>query len=67
MLEMAHIRIHYCAEQFQNDGTLAPSILKTLKRGMAGEYRRELSAKVWTGNRRIAELGFISVDMLAMG
>ena len=58
MLEMAHIRIHYCAEQFQNDGTLASSILKTLKRGMAGEYSRELSEKVWAGNRRIAELGF---------
>jgi DNA invertase Pin-like site-specific DNA recombinase len=58
MLEMAHIRIHYCAEQFENDGTLASSILKTLKRGMAGEYSRELSEKVWAGNRRIAELGF---------
>jgi DNA invertase Pin-like site-specific DNA recombinase len=57
-LEMANIRIHYCAEQFQNDGTLASSILKTLKRGMAGEYSRELSGKVWAGNRRIAELGF---------
>jgi DNA invertase Pin-like site-specific DNA recombinase len=57
-LETANIRIHYCAEQFQNDGTLASSILKTLKRGMAGEYSRELSEKVWAGNRRIAELGF---------
>jgi DNA invertase Pin-like site-specific DNA recombinase len=57
-LEMANIKIHYCAEQFQNDGTLASSILKTLKRGMAGEYSRELSEKVWAGNRRIAELGF---------
>jgi DNA invertase Pin-like site-specific DNA recombinase len=57
-LELANIRIHYCAEQFQNDGTLASSILKTLKRGMAGEYSRELSEKVWVGNRRIAELGF---------
>jgi DNA invertase Pin-like site-specific DNA recombinase len=49
-LEIANIKIHYCAEQFQNDGTLASSILKTLKRGMAGEYSRELSAKVWAGN-----------------
>ena len=57
-LEMAHIRIHYCAEQFENDGTLASSILKTVKRGMAGEFSRELSEKVWAGNRRVAELGF---------
>jgi DNA invertase Pin-like site-specific DNA recombinase len=58
MLQTANITIHYCAEQFQNDGTLASSILKTLKRGMAGEYSRELSGKVWAGNCRIAELGF---------
>jgi DNA invertase Pin-like site-specific DNA recombinase len=58
MLQTANITIHYCAEQFQNDGTLASSILKTLKRGMAGEYSRELSGKVWAGNCRIADLGF---------
>jgi hypothetical protein len=58
MLGQANILIHYCAEPFANDGSLASSILKTLKRGMAGEYSRELSAKVWAGNCHIAELGF---------
>jgi DNA invertase Pin-like site-specific DNA recombinase len=57
-LHLANIPIHYCAEQFANDGSLASSILKTLKRGMAGEYSRELSVKTWAGQRRLAELGF---------
>jgi len=58
LLQAANIPIHYCAESFQNDGSLASAILKTVKRGMAGEYSRELSTKVWLGHRRITELGF---------
>src|SRR5580658_10535998 len=58
LLQTANIPIHYCAESFQNDGSLASAILKTVKRGMAGEYSRELSTKVWLGHRRITELGF---------
>src|SRR5438105_230846 len=50
--------IHYCLEQFSNDTSLASMIIKTLKRSMAAEYSRELSAKVTTGHRRIASLGF---------
>lgn len=57
-LQTANIPVHYCAEPFDNDGSLASSILKTLKRGMAGEYSRELSTKVWLGHRRITELGY---------
>jgi DNA invertase Pin-like site-specific DNA recombinase len=57
-LTTANIMIHYCAEQFQNDGSLSSALLKTLKRGMAGEYSRELSVKVWAGQRRLIELGF---------
>ncbi len=57
-LNTADIPIHYCAEPFTNDGSLASAILKTLKRGMAGEYSRELSTKVWAGHRRLAEMGF---------
>jgi len=57
-LSTAGVPIHYCAEQFKNDGTLASAILKTLKRGMAGEFSRELSGKVWMGHRRLTELGF---------
>jgi DNA invertase Pin-like site-specific DNA recombinase len=57
-LTAANIPVHYCAEQFQNDGSLSSALLKTVKRGMAGEYSRELSVKVWAGQRRLIELGF---------
>lgn len=45
----AGISIHYCAEQFENDGSLSATIVKSMKRAMAGEYSRELSLKVFTG------------------
>jgi len=50
--------VHYCSETFSNDATLANMIIKTLKRSMAAEYSRELSAKVAAGSRRVASLGF---------
>lgn len=54
----ASVRVHYCAEQFENDGSLPSSLLKTMKRTMAGEYSRELSVKVFAGQCRLIELGF---------
>src|SRR5271170_3910651 len=54
----ANVRVHYCAEQFENDGSLSSSLLKTIKRTMAGEYSRELSVKVFAGQCRLIELGF---------
>src|SRR5947209_1594010 len=54
----AGIRVVYCAEQFENDGSLTSTILKNMKRVMAGEYSRELSIKVWVGQCRGAALGF---------
>jgi DNA invertase Pin-like site-specific DNA recombinase len=54
----AGITIHYCAEQFENDGSIGSSLLKTVKRVMAGEYSRELSVKVFAGQCRLVELGF---------
>lgn len=54
----AGVRVHYCAESFSNDDTLASTLLKTVKRAMAGEYLRELSAKVSAGQCRIAMSGF---------
>lgn len=52
------IPLHYCAEQFSNDGTASSSILKALKRSMAAEFSRELGEKVFRGKTRIVELGF---------
>lgn len=54
----AGIKVAYCAEQFENDGSLISSIVKNLKRVMAAEYSRELSAKVHAGQCRFASLGF---------
>lgn len=54
----AGIKVAYCAEQFDNDGTMMSSILKNLKRVMAAEFSRELSVKVHTGLLRVAALGF---------
>src|SRR5581483_3864630 len=50
--------VHYCAEQFANDGSMPSLIMKALKRSMAGEYSRDLSVRVSQGLRRLALLGF---------
>ncbi|HTR56141.1 MAG TPA: recombinase family protein [Kofleriaceae bacterium] len=54
----AGIRVLYCAEQFENDGTPVSNLFKGVKRMMAGEYSRELSVKVFRGQCRLIELGF---------
>jgi DNA invertase Pin-like site-specific DNA recombinase len=54
----AGIAVRYCAEQFENDGSLSATIIKSMKRAMAGEYSRELSAKVFTGQCRLIRMGF---------
>ncbi len=58
VLKRAGVRVHYCGEQFANDGSMASALMKTLKRTMAGEYSRELSVKVFAGQCRLIELGF---------
>lgn len=50
--------VQYCAEQFENDGSPVATIVKGVKRAMAGEYSRELSAKVFVGQCRLIELGY---------
>lgn len=52
------LTVHYCAEQFANDGTLIAALIKNIKRSMAAEYSRELSAKVFAGQARIVRQGF---------
>lgn len=54
----AGIAVHYCAEQFFNDGSPISAIVKGVKRAMAGEYSRELSTKVWAGQSRLVRMGF---------
>jgi DNA invertase Pin-like site-specific DNA recombinase len=67
VLKKAGVRIHYCAEQFVNDGSLSSVLFKTLKRTMAAEYSRELSVKVFAGQCRLIELGFRQGGMAGYG
>src|SRR5207244_2777542 len=54
----AGVPILYCAEPFADQNSTAELILKALKRAMAGEYSRELSAKVKAGQLRLTRLGY---------
>ena len=56
--KQAGIRVHYCAEQFENDDSFVSAIMKNLKRVAAGDFSRELSAKVFAGSCRMVQLGF---------
>src|SRR5688572_32026908 len=63
----AGISVQYCAEQFENDGSPVSTIVKGVKRAMAGEYSRELSAKVFAGQCRLIEHGFRQGGMAGYG
>jgi DNA invertase Pin-like site-specific DNA recombinase len=54
----AGVTIEYCAEPFENDGSLTATLIKSLKRIMAAEFSRELSIKVREGQRNLTEKGY---------
>ena len=54
----AGISVIYCAELFENNGSIIATLIKVMKRAMAHEYSRELSAKIARAHKRHAELGF---------
>jgi DNA invertase Pin-like site-specific DNA recombinase len=54
----AGVAVRYCAEEFENDGSVNSSLLKALKRVMAGEYSRELSVKTRRGQLNLLRKGF---------
>lgn len=54
----AGVDVRYCAENFENDGSPASCIFKTVKRAMAGEFSRELSKKVFLAQCLGASRGF---------
>jgi DNA invertase Pin-like site-specific DNA recombinase len=56
--KQAGIKVSYCAEQFDNDGSLISHIIKNIKRVMAAEFSRELSAKAHAVQSHLARLGF---------
>jgi DNA invertase Pin-like site-specific DNA recombinase len=58
LCKKAGVAVHYCAESFDNDGSLFATLLKNLKRAMAAEFSRELSVKVHAGQSRLTALGY---------
>ena len=54
----AGYRLHYVNEQFDNDGGISGTLMKGVKRVMAGSYSHELSNKVFAGQCRLIEKGF---------
>jgi len=54
----AGITVHYCAEPFENDGSPSSTIMKSVRRVMAGEFSRDLSTKVFAGQCRLVTLGY---------
>lgn len=54
----AGVPVHYCAEQFSNDGSMQSSLMKAIKRTMAGEFSRELGVKVFDGLKRLVLDGY---------
>lgn len=61
------VQVIYCAEQFGNDNSLGSTLLKSLKRSMAAEYSRELSVKVFAGQRNLVQRGYRQGGMPGLG
>ncbi|WP_371420449.1 recombinase family protein [Tardiphaga sp.] len=54
----AGVHVAYCAEQFENDGSIGSDVQKVVKRRMAAEYSRDLSIKVHAGQCNLIRKGF---------
>ena len=54
----AGVQVRFCVEQFENDGSMSSTLIKSLKRFMSGAYSQDLSKKVFLGASRLVELGF---------
>lgn len=56
--KLAGVKVIYCAEIFENDGSPMSGLWKSMKRLMAAEDSRDKSAKVFAGHSRIVGLGY---------
>jgi DNA invertase Pin-like site-specific DNA recombinase len=54
----AGLEVHYCEDEFENDGSLASVILKNLKRVKAADFSRQLSKNVFLGQSNIVSRGY---------
>jgi DNA invertase Pin-like site-specific DNA recombinase len=52
------VKVVYCAEPFENDGSAIGAVFKSIKRVMAGEFSRELSAKIFSAQLGLSEKGY---------
>jgi len=67
LCRQAGVRVVYCAEPFGEDVAPITTIIKHLKRVMAGEYSRELSVKLARAHHQQAQLGFRQGGKLIYG
>jgi len=58
LCKQSGIDVHYCSEDFRNDGSIGSKVIKALKRAMAAEFSRESSWRVHRALLRTAEQGF---------
>jgi len=56
--KLAGVKVLYCAEVFENDGSPMSGLWKNMKRLMEAEDSRNQSEKVFAGQSRIAGLGY---------
>ncbi|MEY9466257.1 DNA invertase Pin-like site-specific DNA recombinase [Bradyrhizobium ottawaense] len=54
----AGVRVHYCADDFENDDSLASIVLKNIKRVAAADFSKQLSKKVFQGQCHVVTLGY---------
>jgi DNA invertase Pin-like site-specific DNA recombinase len=52
LCRQAGVQVAYCAEVFENDGSMVATLLKTMKRAMAAEKSRDLSDTVARSDMR---------------
>jgi DNA invertase Pin-like site-specific DNA recombinase len=56
--KQAGVKIVFCAEQFQNDGSIGSDIHRLVSKKMASDHSRVLSVKVHLGQTNLIEKGF---------
>lgn len=61
------VPVVYCAEQFENDGSLGSVMVKSLRRAMAAEFSRDLGEKVIRGTKRLVEMGYMMGGVAPFG
>jgi len=55
----AGVKVEYCGEAFENDGSTSAVLIKHVKRIMAAEYSRQLSDRCVAGKRRVTLAGLV--------